>query len=68
MKKNDKSLKSDDQIARIRALFEAADQAPPPPRGFRKLLHDLAERISRPQKKIIMKRVRDAAPPDKNAA
>jgi hypothetical protein len=67
MKNNDKILNPDEQIERIRDLFAQLDQ-PTPRQGLGKFLHNLAERMSRPKKKIIMRRVREAEPLNKDAA
>jgi len=59
----------DVQIERIRALFEEINRTPESKRkGIGKFLHSLAERMSQPQKKVIMKRVLEAEPPKKNVA
>jgi hypothetical protein len=67
MKNKDQILDPDEQIERIRVLFAQLDQ-PAPRRGLGKFLHNLAERLSRPQKKVIMRRVREAEPLNKDAA
>jgi hypothetical protein len=55
------------QIENIRALFEEINRTPEPKRkGIGKFLHSLAERMSQPQKKVIMKRVLEAEPPKKD--
>jgi hypothetical protein len=54
------------QIENIRGLFQEINRTPEPKRkGIGKLLHRLAERMSQPQKKVIMKRVLEAEPPKK---
>ena len=59
----------DIQIQRIRALFDEINRTPEPKRkGLGKFLHSLAERLSQPQKKVIMKRVLEAEPPKKSVA
>ena len=61
-------LSPDQQIEHIRALFEEINRTRVPKRkGIGEFLRNLAERISRPQKKVIMKRVSEAAPPKKSA-
>ena len=55
------------QIENIRALFEEINRTPVPQRrGIGKFLHSLAERMSQPQKKVIMMRVLEAEPPKKD--
>jgi hypothetical protein len=55
------------QIENIRALFEEINRTPEPKRkGIGKFLHSLAERMSQPQKKVIMKRVMEAEPSKKD--
>jgi hypothetical protein len=57
----------DQQIENIRALFEEINRKPEPKRkGIGKFLHNLAERMSQPQRKVIMKRVLEAEPPKKS--
>jgi hypothetical protein len=57
----------DQQIENIRALFEEINRIPQPERkGIGKFLHNLAEKMSQPRKKVIMKRVLEAEPPKGN--
>jgi hypothetical protein len=57
----------DVQIERIRALFKESERTTKPRRtGIGKFLHSLAERMSQPQKKIIMRRVLETDPPRGN--
>lgn len=57
----------DQQIEHIHALFEEINLIPEPKRkGIGKFLHNLAEKMSQPQKKVIMKRVLEAEPPNGN--
>jgi len=67
MKKENLTRGSDDEIERLRAMFAGVNQSAPP-KGIRKFFHNLAERFATPQKKLIMKRVRDAEPVKKDAA
>jgi hypothetical protein len=57
----------DQQIEHIRELFEEINKIPQrQPRGIGRFFHNLAQRMSQPQKKIIMKRVLEAEPPKRN--
>jgi hypothetical protein len=61
MKRKTLSRESEDELGRLRALLAGADQARQPT-GIRGFFHGLAERMASPQKKIIIKRLRDAEP------
>ena len=57
----------DQQIEHIRELFEEINRIPERERkGIGKFLHNLAQRMSQPQRKVIMKRVMEAEPPKGN--
>jgi hypothetical protein len=67
MKMDTQPPNPDEQIEHIRALFEEINRIRQPERkGIGKFLHNLAERMSQPQKKVIMKRVLEAEPPKNN--
>jgi hypothetical protein len=61
MKKKSLPRESDTEIERLRALFAGANQTHQP-KGIRGFFHRLAERLARPQKRIMMKRIREAEP------
>jgi len=67
MNKNNLPHGSDDEIWQLRAMLAGVHQ-PSPPKGIRRFFHTLAERFATPQKKLIMRRVRDAEPVKKDAA
>jgi hypothetical protein len=58
---------TEDELEHLRAMLAGALQSPPPG-GVRGLLHHLAGRMAAPQKKLILKRIRDAEPLKKDAA
>jgi hypothetical protein len=67
MKMDTQPPNPDQQIEHIRALFEEMDRIPQPERkGIGRFLHNLAQRMSQPKKKVIMKRVLEAEPPKNN--
>jgi hypothetical protein len=57
----------EDELENLRAMLAGASQSPPAG-GVRGLLHHLAGRMAAPQKKLILKRIRDAEPLNKDAA
>jgi hypothetical protein len=66
MKMDTKTPNPDEQIDHIRAMFEEINKIQEPQRkGLGKFLHNLAQRMSQPQKKVIMKWVREAEPKKK---
>jgi hypothetical protein len=67
MKMDTQPPNPDKQIEHIRALFEEINKTHKFERkGIGKFLHNLAERMSQPQKKVIMKRVLEAEPRKNN--
>jgi hypothetical protein len=67
MKMDTQPPNPDQQMENIRALFEQINRTPQPERkGLGKFLHSLAQRMSQPKKKVIMKRVAEAEPSKKN--
>jgi hypothetical protein len=58
---------SEDELEQLRAMLAGASRSAPAG-GIRGLLHHLAGRMAGPQKKLILKRIRDAEPSKKDAA
>jgi len=58
---------TEDELEHLRAMLAGASQSLPAG-GVRALLHHLAGRMAAPQKKLILKRIRDAEPLKKDVA